>query len=313
MVKQVSKSLLLCIYIFVFCRNHFQSFVSGRADLCAGTAAGAVQSGNCQGELLVLGTLHGQGSGHFAFCHFFVRQNERTDNAVRTYIGTPVALHAVLHVPLRYICSDTTLFISSRTSRDHAVCSIQEGGNRNRITGQGVGRYQNLVQVFGLLLIAANQLLRFFSIFCGLPAFRYFHFMNVIYAGIHSSLVHLYDVFTLLAVGLLDGIFHVAYCIIDWNDVSQLEECCLQYCIGSSCTQTDFLCDGYGVAGVELYVVISDISLHLGRQVVIQFFIIPHTVQQEESARFHVLYHFISVQICRVMACNEVSLLYIVG
>ena len=137
--------------------------------------------------------------------------------------------------------------------------------------------------------------------------------MNVVYTGIHSRLVHFNDVFTLLAVGLLDGILHVAYCVIDWNDVSQFEEGCLQYCIGSSCTQTDFLRDGYGVTGVELHVVIGNISLHLGRQVVIQFFIIPYAVQQEESARFHILYHFISVQICRVMACDEVSLLYIVG
>ena len=136
--------------------------------------------------------------------------------------------------------------------------------------------------------------------------------MYVSDAGVYRGQVHVDDVLTLGAVGLSDSVLHVADRIVDRDDVSQLEESSLQHGVGSSGAQTHLLGDGNGVTGVELDVVLGDVSLYLGRQMLFELFVAPDAVEQEEAARLNVLYHLISVEVGGVMAGYEVSLFYII-
>ncbi len=144
------------------------------------------------------------------------------------------------------------------------------------------------------------------------PAFWDFYFMDIGNTGINCRHVHRNNFFAFFAVGIFDCSFHIAYCFLNWNNISQLKECSLQYRIGSSCAETDFLCDRNSVAGIEFDVVTGDISLYCRRQVGIQFLIAPYAVEKEVTARLYVLHHLIAVQICRIMAGNKVSLFYII-
>ena len=232
---------------------------------------------------------------------------------MRTNIGAPVTLHTVLHVPVRQICCNPALFKGCGTRRHHAVCGGEELGYRNIVCRKVSCRNQNIVEKLGVELVATYQR-RSRSVVCyGLPAFRNFNLVNMSDTGVYCGAVHVYDVLTFSAIGLLDGIFHVADSFVNRNDVCQLEECSLKDGVGSSCAQTDFLCKGNSVAGVELDVVICDVSLNLSRKMLFQFFVVPHAVEQEESARFDVLNHLIFIKVSGVVASNEVSLLYVVG
>ena len=162
-------------------------------------------------------------------------------------------------------------------------------------------------------LVATYQCRSRSIVLYALPAFRNFNLVNMSNTCIYCGAVHVYDVLAFSAVGLLDGVFHVVDRFVNRNDVCQLEECSLKDGVGSSCAKTDFLCEGNGVAGVELDVVICDISLNLTRKMLFQFFIVPYAVEQEESTRFNILNHLIFIKVSGVVASNKVSLLYIVS
>ena len=299
------------VHKFVLCRCHGDGFVSCRTNLCAGAAARAVHEGESKGELVFLCALHRSGVS-YALC-LSIGKYERSYNAVRTNVGTPVTLHTVLHVPVRKICRDTTLFEGGGTRRHHAVCCGEELGYRNVVCRKVSCRNQNIVEKLGVELVATYQRRRWSIVCYGLPAFRNFNLVNMSNTRVYCGAVHVYDVLAFSAVGLLDGVFHVTNRFVNRNDVCQLEECSLKDGVGSSCAKTDFLCKGNGVAGVELDVVICDVSLNLSRKMLFQFFVVPHAVEQEESARFDVLNHLVLIKVSGVVASNEVSLLYVVG
>ena len=57
--------------------------------------------------------------------------------------------------------------------------------------------------------------------------------------------------------------------LIEWL----AEECSLKDGVGTSCAEADLLGKGNSVAGVELNVVLSDVSLYLVRKMLLEFFI----------------------------------------
>ena len=59
--------------------------------------------------------------------------------------------------------------------------------------------------------------------------------MDVVESGVDCFAVHVYDVLTFTSVGLLDSVLHILLSLIDRNDVGQLEECSLEYGVGTSC------------------------------------------------------------------------------
>ena len=230
---------------------------------------------------------------------------------MRTYIGAPVALHALGRIPLRNIDSDASLLECSGSGWNSAVSEILEDGNRNIISVHTVCRLQYVVDVIGVLLVSAFcQYLRDVA-FCVSPLCRNFYFVNAVYTGVNSSTVHIYDVLAFASVRLLDRVLHVSYCIIDRQDVRQFEECSLQNSIGSA-AKAQILRDRYSVAGVEVDIILSDESLDVSRQLLGKFFIGPRTVEQECSALLDVLDHVVSFQIRSLVAGNEVSLLDII-
>ena len=192
---------------------------------------------------------------------------------MRANDGAPVALHAVCRIPVRKICCDAALFECCCAVRHHAVCGGYELGNRYVVCSEISGRNEDVVQEVCVYLIASYELLRFRIIRKILPCFGYFNLMDVVEAGINCLAVHVNDVLTLLAVGLLDSVLHVFFSLVDRNDISQLEECSLEDGVGTSCTETDLLGQCYSIAGVELNVVLSDVSLYSVGKVVLEFFI----------------------------------------
>ena len=89
--------------------------------------------------------------------------------------------------------------------------------------------------------------------------------MDMVQTRIDCLAVHVYDVLTFFLICLCDRILHVAFRFLDRNDVSQLEESSLQDGVRSACAQTDLFCHGHCVAGIELHIVLRDVSLDLAR------------------------------------------------
>ena len=70
------------------------------------------------------------------------------------------------------------------------------------------------------------------------PLFGYLNF-NIFTTAVNRSVVHLNDVLTLSAVGLVDCPLHMVNCLLVGNDAGNLKECGLEDSVSSS-TQTDF-------------------------------------------------------------------------
>ena len=117
----------------------------------------------------------------------------------------------------------------------------------------------------------------------------------------------------LLAVALLSGLLHEVDGILDGHDVSQLEECRLQDGVGALAhADLDSLIDS--IDGIQLDVVVSDILLCLGVQVLAQLLIGPLAVDHEHAAGLDILDHLHAhVDVSGVVAGHEVSLVDVVG
>ena len=103
--------------------------------------------------------------------------------------------------------------------------------------------------------------------------------MDGVHACVDGLPVHLNDVLALLAVALLGSLLHEVDGIVDGHDVSQLEEGGLQDGVGALAhADLDGLVDG--VDGVQLDVVVRDVLLGLGIQVLAQLLIGPLAVDR---------------------------------
>jgi hypothetical protein len=97
-----------------------------------------------------------------------------------------------------------------------------------------------------------------------------------------------------------------------YRESLQREECRLQNGVGTL-TETYFSSYVDSVNGVELNVVLCDVSLSLCIELFRKLIFIPLAVDEEYAARLYVLYHSEALLYVRgVMAGNEVGLVYIV-
>ena len=137
--------------------------------------------------------------------------------------------------------------------------------------------------------------------------------MDSVNASVNGLPVHLNDVLALLAVALLSCLLHEVDGILDGHDVSQLEECRLQDGVGALAhADLDSLIDS--IDGIQLDVVVSDILLCLGVQVLAQLLIGPLAVDHEHAAGLDILDHLHAhVDVSGVVAGHEVSLVDVVG
>ena len=125
-------------------------------------------------------------------------------------------------------------------------------------------------------------------------------------------MVHLDNLFALLAVGLGCSVLHILDCIRFRNDLRQLEECGLKHGVDAG-AESQSAADVDTVNGVELDVVLGDKSLHLAGNALVELFAAPRAVQQESTAVHQVFHHVILVNVGRIVAGNEVRVIDQVG
>ncbi len=98
-------------------------------------------------------------------------------------------------------------------------------------------------------------------VFCVLPGAWNLDFNQGIYAAVDSLPVHLDDLCTLAAVGLLNRLLEQLDGFVDRQYLCQLEEGCLHDHV-DSVAKTDFSGDGDSVDDVEVDVVFGKVALH---------------------------------------------------
>ena len=131
------KSKIACSLRLFFQRLHLQSLVAlhAWADICTGATSCTVKCRDGHGKLVAWHTGHilhlhiCRSVSSFISCHSY-----RTDNSVRTYIGTEVTLDTVVNIPYRNIYCNTTLLVCGRTRWCSTVYIILECGYRQGVS-----------------------------------------------------------------------------------------------------------------------------------------------------------------------------------
>ena len=87
-------------------------------------------------------------------------------------------------------------------------------------------------------------------------------------------MVHGYDLFALLAIGLGGSFLHKGNGLVCGDDLGKGKECSLKNGVGTV-SETQLHCDVGSVDGVELNVVLGNILLHLGGKMLVKLFACP--------------------------------------
>ena len=185
-----------------------------------------------------------------------------------TYIGADVTLNTIFWIPYWNVNCDTALLKCSRTRRSLSIFIFLNDRYRDLVAFLSVYRYLNIVyEINNILPVSGCNLCKalILSVF---PACRHFNLNYSGCSGVNSVIVHLYDLIALLAVSCLCSSFHQLDRTLFWNDSSQFEECRLKHRIDTS-SESDFFTNLDTVDGVELNVVLCDISLHLSWQMIL--------------------------------------------
>ena len=125
--------------------------------------------------------------------------------------------------------------------------------------------------------------------------------------SVDCSPVSFDDLLSLLAVTLDNGLLHVFLCLFVGDDVGKFEECGLHYHIGGFCAACGH-CDVQAVDGVELKVLVGNLTLHECRQLVVQFLVRPTAVKQERAAVLGVCKDVVTRYVTGVVASDEFRL-----
>ena len=232
---------------------------------------------------------------------------------MRTNVCTPVTLDTVLRFPYRDVYRDTTSLVCGRSGRSGTIYIILESRYRKCISFLCVYlRLDILNEIYNVCSAALNFRCEQAFVLAGLPGFRNFYFVYLFCSGVNGVVVHLYDLVALSSVGSLRSLLHQVDGFLLRNDGGQLEECGLQYGVDTS-AKSDLLTDLDTVDGVELDVVVGDVSFYLSRQVLLKTFHIPWAVEKECTAVYQLLNHVVLVHIRRIVAGHKVRLMDQVG
>ena len=126
-------------------------------------------------------------------------------------------------------------------------------------------------------------------------------FATAIYCGI----VHVDDIFALLAVRFDDSLLHLLYSEVNRDDFCDAEECRLEDCV-SAVAQTNLLRNLCGVDVVYCDVLLSKVLLHIVWKEVDQIFTIEDCVEKELAILTKAAEDIIHAQVSLDVACNEV-------
>ncbi len=228
---------------------------------------------------------------------------------MRADIGTEVTLDTVIRIPYRYINGNAALLVCGGTGRSGAVYIILECGYREVITFLSVycclnriDEFNNVCSSFGRM----NHIKAF--VLTVLPAVRNLYFDNALGACVDGCPV-LHDyILALAAVCSLGSCLHEFVCLRCRDNPCQLKESRLKNRIDTCRAHAGLNTKLHTVDGIELDIMVGDELLHLSREMLFKAFHIPWAVQQECTAVHQLLNHVVLADICRVMACNEVSL-----
>ena len=294
---------------------HGESLGLGRAGLDAGAAAGAVQHGNGHGIGVDLAALapHVVHLGALGGIHHFVGIHDHgTDAGVGTDIGADVALDAVVLVPGRNLDGDAPLFKGSGALGQGAVGPGHELGDGDGVAAHGVGGDHDVLDVLGQLRPVGVDGGGDGLVLGVGPADGHGDLLDPFDAGIHGVVVAHDDVHTLVAVALDDGVLHVLDGLVHGDDLGQLEEGGLEDGVGPVAhAQFDGLVSG--VADEDPDVVLGQVTLGGGGQVLLQLLEVPGTVEQEGAAGLDVLDDVELLHVGSQVAGHEVGLGDIVG
>ncbi|CAN3974044.1 1-deoxy-D-xylulose-5-phosphate synthase, partial [Dysosmobacter welbionis] len=253
-------------------------------------AAHAVQRADGHGVLvhaLALAGLHvhdlGGGGGILGL---LLRQSEGTDGGVGADIGAVVALDALGGIPSGNGHGHAALLIGGGAQLELAVHMLDEGGHGQAVAVHAAHGVQNradlLHQSGGALVLDGLGLVHSVG-----PVGGHIELLVGGGAGVDGLVVHVHDVLALLQVGVGGGVLHVAHSLALRHDLSQREEGGLQDGVGAL-AHADFLGQVDGVDGVDLNVVLGDVALGGGIQMVAQLLVAPLAVDQEHTAGLHV-------------------------
>ena len=232
----------------------------------------------------------------------FSIQNERTDRSVRTNISTLVTLDTVFSIPFGNESSYTTFFVFSCTLIPSTIFDALKCRYRQQVTILCIDRTNYFVNECRIVVFSL-------SVVSQVNPSRINGQLLVFTTTVNGSIVLVYDIFTLLAVRLLDKFLHLFYSQVNRDYTCDTEECRLQDCIGTV-TQTDFLCNLSCVDIVYRDIVLSEILLHTGRQVLGQFFAFPDCIQQECTVLAQTAGYIIHVQVSLNVASHKVRSVY---
>ena len=281
-----------------------RTFLAARADGHAQGTAAAVGGGHLNGELHVLellahringleggigaGGLEGLGGGDL-----------HADAAVRTDQRTAAALDAGFRIPLGYLHGDVAFLPLRRRGRPTTV--VGELGNRDvlavafhHLGGDGLDKVRGLGRYGGRHFVAGHL-------------FRHLDLDDVLNGAVHRAVVHLDDLVALDAVGLLDGVLDRLDCLFLADDAGDGEEGGLHDHVDAG-AQAEGQAEFDRIDDVELDLLLDQLLLHQGGQVIPDLVLGEGGGQEEGAARLQVGQHVVGVEEGRVVAGDEVGL-----
>ena len=226
-------------------------------------------------------------------------------------VGAAVTLDTFGLIPLWNHNSNAAFFVSGSALFKGTVSMSNKCGYRQAVAVHFCNRFHNI-------LYHGNQFCRTFQMFCffvvlsGCPISRDVHFYIVVKAGIDCVMVHLNDGFTLLGEAAGSCILHVGDSIFFRQYASQCKERRLQDGVGTFAqTNLDSLVDC--VDGVQLDVVLSNVTFCISRHMLVELLRSPLAVDQEYAAWFYVTNHLVAFGYIRwVVAGNKVCFIDVV-
>ncbi len=246
-----------------------------------------------------------------AFLGLFLGQSEGTDGRVRADEGAVVALDALFGIPLGHGNRDAALLIGGSALLIGAVHMVHKRGDGQAVAVHLVDGHQDVLDHLDQLGLALEHGLVLLVLgVC--PCGRNLDLDISGRAGVDGLPVLLDDVHALLGVGVLGGVLHILDGVGLGHDLGEGEEGGLQDGV-RALAHADL--DGQidGIDRVELDVVLRDVALGLGVQVVLQLGQIPLAVDEEHAARLDVVDDLEALgDVGRVMAGDEVGLVDVV-
>ena len=226
-----------------------------------------------------------------------MRANERAE----------VAADTVFRQPAGDLCRKAALFVLRCSHRHTAVRRIGEGADGKGIALLVVHRPHDGTDVFGkaavLLRLAHHQVF---------PALWHFDLVNAADTRIDRGTVHRDDLFAFVAVGLVDGVFHIVHGVVCRQDAAELKECRLQHAV-CPVAKADLLGDLCRVDDVELRLALSEQTLYPVRQMHFDAIGRPLAVQEEDAARLELACDVVLCNVALVMDGDKIRHRHIIG